>query len=182
MLERLLAQPEEKSEPKLPSNTYKVLYDGQCEICQSCVSWLKTLDHENRTVPLPISSEVLPSVDSRLRMEDCLRQLHVITPKGEIRVGWDAVAHLAHLFRPTWLIGMLGRAFPFRNLGRLLYGFVATNRYSLSKCRVGRAALRNLKKYGSKPGSTRSGHVIRSVFSFGCLSCSGQGSPPRHRG
>jgi len=137
MLERPLPNPEEKSEPKLPSNTYKVLYDGQCEICQSCVSWLKTLDHENRTVPLPISSEVLSSVDSRLCMEDCLRQLHVITPKGEIRVGWDAVAHLAHLFRPTWLIGMLGRAFPFRNLGRLLYGFVATNRYSLSKCRGG---------------------------------------------
>jgi glyoxylase-like metal-dependent hydrolase (beta-lactamase superfamily II) len=76
-------------------------------------------------------------VDSRLRIDECLRQLHVIAPDGEILVGWDAVAALARLFTPTWLIGFLGQHFPFRNAGRLLYGFVATNRYSLSKCRGG---------------------------------------------
>ncbi len=101
------------------------------------MSWLKALDREKRSVCLPISADVLASVDSRLRMEDCLRQLHVVTPEGEILVGWDAVAHLARLFRPTWLIGALGVRFPFRNVGRLLYGFVARNRYSLSKCRGG---------------------------------------------
>jgi ribonuclease/clavin/mitogillin len=116
---------------------YSVLYDGQCEICQGCVAWLKTLDHENKTICLPISAEVLSAVDSRLQMDECLRQLHVVTPKGEIFVGWDAVATLARLFPSTWLIGTLGQWIPFRNIGRLLYGFVATNRYSLSKCRGG---------------------------------------------
>jgi len=116
---------------------YRVLYDGQCEICQACVSWLKTLDHENKTICLPISAEVLSAVDSRLQMDECLRQLHVVTPEGEIHVGWDAVACLARLFRSTWLIGVLGQRFPFRNAGRLLYAFVAKNRYSLSKCRGG---------------------------------------------
>jgi glyoxylase-like metal-dependent hydrolase (beta-lactamase superfamily II) len=70
-------------------------------------------------------------------MDDCLRQLHVVTPEGEILIGWDAVARLARLFPATWLIGALGRHFPFRNVGRWLYGFVASNRYSLSKCRGG---------------------------------------------
>jgi glyoxylase-like metal-dependent hydrolase (beta-lactamase superfamily II)/predicted DCC family thiol-disulfide oxidoreductase YuxK len=116
---------------------YKVFYDGQCEICQACVAWLKALDRENKTLPLAISPEVLSAVDSRVRLEECLRQLHVVTPEGEILVGWDAVASLARLFPPTWIIGMLGQWFPFRNIGRLLYGFVATNRYSLSKCRGG---------------------------------------------
>jgi glyoxylase-like metal-dependent hydrolase (beta-lactamase superfamily II)/predicted DCC family thiol-disulfide oxidoreductase YuxK len=124
-------------EQPLASATYKVLYDGQCEICQACVAWLKALDHQQRTVCLPISAEVLSSLDSRLRIEDCLRQLHVVTPEGEIQVGWDAVASLARLFRPTWLIGALGLRFPFRNAGRLFYGYVAANRYSLSKCRGG---------------------------------------------
>ncbi len=87
--------------------TYTVLYDGQCEICQACVSWLKTLDHENKTMCLPINEEVLSSVDSRLRIDDCLRQLHVVTPEDEIYVGWDAVAHLACLFPATWLGGEL---------------------------------------------------------------------------
>jgi glyoxylase-like metal-dependent hydrolase (beta-lactamase superfamily II)/predicted DCC family thiol-disulfide oxidoreductase YuxK len=116
---------------------YSVLYDGQCEICQACVAWLKTLDRENKTLPLPISAEVLSTVDARLRMDECLRHLHVVTPEGEILVGWDAVATLARLFPSTRLIGVLGLRSPFRSAGRLLYGFVATNRYSLSKCRGG---------------------------------------------
>jgi glyoxylase-like metal-dependent hydrolase (beta-lactamase superfamily II)/predicted DCC family thiol-disulfide oxidoreductase YuxK len=116
---------------------YRVLYDGQCEICQACVSWLKTLDRENRAICLPISAEVMPTVDSRLRLDECLRQLHVVTPEGEIVAGWDAVACLARLCPSTWLIGVMGQRFPFRNAGRWLYGFVATNRYSLSKCRGG---------------------------------------------
>jgi len=116
---------------------YVVLYDGQCEICQAYVSWLKTLDHENKTMCLPISTAALSACDSRLRIDECLQQLHVVTPDGEIRVGWDAVTRLARLFPSTRLIGILGEWFPFRQMGRACYGFVARNRYSLSKCRGG---------------------------------------------
>src|ERR1700689_671808 len=87
---------------------YRVLYDGQCEICQACVAWLKTLDTRSQTVSLPISKDVLAAVDSRLDLSQCLRQLHVVTPEGEIHVGWDAVTCLARLFPSTWLIGVLG--------------------------------------------------------------------------
>ncbi len=72
----------EKLAEKNSTAKYRVLYDGQCEICQACVSWPKALDHENKTVCLPISAEVLPGVDSLLRMDECLRQLHVVTPEG----------------------------------------------------------------------------------------------------
>lgn len=121
-----------------PANAcFRVLYDGQCEICQACVAWLKTLDRSNQTISLPISADALADTDPRLSMEDCLRQLHVVSPEGEILVGWDAVACLARLFPSTWLIGFLGQQFPFRNLGRLVYGIVARNRYALSKCRGG---------------------------------------------
>ena len=119
------------------SGPYIVLYDGQCEICQACVSWLNVLDGNKKTSPVPISAETVSNLDARLSLEDCLRQLHVLTPDRELHVGWDAVACLACLFPATWLIGELGRAFPFHMLGRLLYGWVAANRYSLSKCRGG---------------------------------------------
>jgi glyoxylase-like metal-dependent hydrolase (beta-lactamase superfamily II)/predicted DCC family thiol-disulfide oxidoreductase YuxK len=123
---------EERESPK-----YRVFYDGQCEVCQACVSWLRVLDHECKTICLPVSEEALSSSDSRLRTDECLRQLHILTPSGEIIVGWDAVACLARLFSPTWLFGALGVRFPFRNLAALIYGFVAANRYALSKCRGG---------------------------------------------
>jgi len=124
-------------ELRIRKKLYQVLYDDQCEICQACVAWLKVLDRDRKTVCLPVREDVLASVDSRLKLQDCLRQMHVVTPQGEIRVGWDAVASLARLCPLTWLVGVLGQRFPFRNLGRLLYGYVATNRYSLSKCRGG---------------------------------------------
>lgn len=137
MAEQSLAEITATADNKFVPTQYRVLYDSQCEICQACVAWLKTLDHENKTLPLPMSAEVLSAVDSRLRLEECLRQLHVVTSEGDILVGWDAVASLARLFPSTWIIGKLGRWFPFRNIGRLLYGLVAANRYSLSKCRGG---------------------------------------------
>jgi len=84
-----------RGQPVPAPAAFKVLYDGQCEICQACVSWLKTLGDGTQTICLPISEEVLSSLDSRLRMDDCLRQLHVVTPQGEILIGWDAVALLA---------------------------------------------------------------------------------------
>jgi predicted DCC family thiol-disulfide oxidoreductase YuxK len=117
-------------------STYTVLYDGQCEICQAGVSWLRTLDRQNKTTCLPISREAL-AIDSRLTLDDCLRELHVPSPEGDLYVGWDAVSQLARLFPSTRWVGVLGQFFPFRNLGRFLYGFVAANRYSLSKCRGG---------------------------------------------
>jgi len=133
-LVEIVARPQPENSTAL---SYRVLYDRQCEICQAFVAWLKTLDHHNKTFPLPISPEVLSAVDSRLTLDECLRQLHVVTPDGDILVGWDAVASLARLFPSTWIIGRLGQRSPFRNVGRLLYGFVAKNRYSLSKCRGG---------------------------------------------
>ena len=120
-----------------PSRVYTVLYDGQCEICQASVAWLHTLDKRGLVECRPIVPEELPQLASSLRIDDCLRQLHVVAPDGKILVGWDAVSALARLFRPTWVIGALGQVPPFRWLGRMAYGFVAANRYSLSKCRGG---------------------------------------------
>ena len=137
MSDQSVAEPAANSNTDATTSKYRVLYDGQCELCQASVAWLKILDQKQQTLALPISEEILSAVDPRLGLDECLRQLHVVTPRGEVLVGWDAVASLAALFPTTWLIGALGGLFPFRNAGRLLYGFIARNRYSLSKCRGG---------------------------------------------
>jgi len=119
------------------TTAYTVLYDGQCEICQAGVSWLRILDRKQRTNCVPLSAEALATLDAGLRIEDCLRQLNIVAPDGRVYVGWDAVTCLARLCPATWLVGVLGQVFAFRSIGQLLYGFVAANRYSLSKCRGG---------------------------------------------
>lgn len=158
-----------------------MLYDGQCEICQACVSWVKTIDRHNLTVCLPISAEVLLEVDSRLRMDECLRQLHVVTPQGEIYVGWDAVTCLARRFPSTSVIGVVGQWFPFRQIGRLLYGFVARNSIHSASAGVALAAWRSRNRYEGKQTWERSGHVIQSDFFCGCRSWRGQASRLRYK-
>lgn len=135
---------------------YRVFFDDQCEVCQACVSWLKTLDGAGKTQCVGVSSAAPSALGSRLRLDDCLRQLHVVTPESEVLVGWEAVACLARLFPATWVIGRLGQFFPLRNLGRAIYGFVARNRYSLSKCRGGACSV-------AKP------EAVRRQASFGAF-------------
>lgn len=119
------------------TNTYKVLYDDQCEICQAGASWLRLLDGRGLTECVAISAEALAGINARLELEACLRELHVVDPEGNILVGWDAVARLARLFPATWPVGALGSVWPFRAAARAAYRFVARNRYALSKCRGG---------------------------------------------
>src|SRR5688572_27387900 len=120
------------------TGAHDVIYDGQCEICQAGVSWLKALDGKNHLVVChPIDPQTLASIHKDLRIEDCLRELHVVKPNGEIVVGWDAVATLARLFPATWIIGALGVVPGLRGLFAAFYRVVARNRYALSKCRGG---------------------------------------------
>jgi predicted DCC family thiol-disulfide oxidoreductase YuxK len=113
------------------------IYDGQCEICQAFVSWLRLLDRKDQVAALPIDAETLAQVHPDLKLDDCLRELHVISPSGQVYRGWNAVAVLARLFPPTFLIGWLGSMLPFRWIGIAGYRFVARNRYAISKCRGG---------------------------------------------
>ncbi|MGH9722515.1 MAG: DCC1-like thiol-disulfide oxidoreductase family protein [Bryobacteraceae bacterium] len=111
-----------------------VFYDSQCEVCQAGVSWLKLLDRHRRVECVPISSDSIRRAG--LDPDACARQLHVVTPDG-VRAGWHAVTYLARLFPATWLIGALGAVPPLRWLGHSVYGWIARNRYALSKCRGG---------------------------------------------
>jgi predicted DCC family thiol-disulfide oxidoreductase YuxK len=124
---------------------YAVLYDEQCEVCQAFVAWLRLLDRSRRVDCVPIGPASLAILFPDLSLEACLREIHVVTPQGDLRVGWDGVARLARLFPVTWPIGALGGLPGFRALGRILYRWVAANRYALSKCRGGTCRMAHLE-------------------------------------
>lgn len=123
-----------------------VLYDGQCEICQAGVTWLKLLDRRGSTRPVPIEEADLAALHPALAIEDCLRELHVVRKDGSVLRGWTAVAWLARRSWYTWPLGALGSLPPFRWLGSLLYRWVAANRYLISKCRGGACRVASLPR------------------------------------
>ncbi len=108
-----------------------VVYDERCHFCQALVRRLRRLDRHQRLAYMPAEIEILPQVHPALTLEACQREMHVVTPEGQILAGWDGVVYLARLFPLTWLIGVLGDIVPFRWLGRRLYRFVARHRSGL---------------------------------------------------
>ncbi len=141
---------------------FLVPYDGQCEVCQAGISWLRALDRRSRTSPVPVEEAALPP---GLTLEECLRELHVVGPDNRVWRGWSAVARLARLFPWTWLVGAIGAVPPFSWIAHFLYRWVARNRYSLSRCRGG--ACRS-----SRPETTRAKASFISFWScrlFGFL-------------
>jgi glyoxylase-like metal-dependent hydrolase (beta-lactamase superfamily II)/predicted DCC family thiol-disulfide oxidoreductase YuxK len=125
-----------------------VFYDDQCEVCQAGVSWIRLLDRERKVDCIPLSN---PSPHTPPE-GDCMRELHVTTPDGDVFRGAEAVSKLACLFGPTRWIGKLSRLPGLRTLSALAYRWIATNRYQLSKCRGGRCNLAE-SKTASKLGS-----------------------------
>ncbi|HUK87856.1 MAG TPA: DUF393 domain-containing protein, partial [Terriglobales bacterium] len=98
---------------------YRVLYDGQCEICQAFVSWLRLLDRQRQAECIPIELADLPSLHPDLALDGCLRELHIVSSGGRVYRGWSAVARLARLSPWSWLVGAVGAVPPFRWLGSL---------------------------------------------------------------
>jgi len=129
---------------------YIAIYDEQCEVCQAFVSWLRILDRHHRVLPVPIVAELLSTIDPHLAVEECLRELHVLTPGGDTRRGWSAVAELARLFPSTFLVGWLGRIPPLLWIGEIAYKFFARNRYAVSKCRGGACRVARLDQVRKK--------------------------------
>src|SRR5207249_10953456 len=117
---------------------YRVIYDEQCEVCQAGVSWLKILDHNKRVAVHPIDPGILHTIHLTLKVEECLRELHVVSPGGEVAAGADAVRLLARLFPETRVIGTIAGVPGIGVISRVLYRFVALSPYPLPQCR-GRA-------------------------------------------
>ena len=120
-----------------PTVGFDVFYDEQCEVCQAFASWLRLLDRRARVRCVGLGVDALRARGLDGRLDECLRDLHVVRHDGRTYVGWDAVAALARLFPSTWILGALGAVPPLSSLARRLYRWVADHRYAVSKCRGG---------------------------------------------
>jgi glyoxylase-like metal-dependent hydrolase (beta-lactamase superfamily II)/predicted DCC family thiol-disulfide oxidoreductase YuxK len=117
---------------------WRLWYDDQCEVCQAGVAWLRWLDRgRGRVDPIQLSRALEEGALPRAGVEELSRHLHVAAPDGRLLVGASAVAALARLFALTTPVGRLAQLPGLAWLADRLYGWVAANRYSLSRCRGG---------------------------------------------
>lgn len=104
------------------------------------MAWLGWLDRGRGRVVATALSDVGAGVAASppgVVIDDLLRHLHVRTPSRELVVGAEAVATLARCFPLTWLVGWMAGLPGLSHVAARLYGWIAANRYSLSRCRGG---------------------------------------------
>jgi predicted DCC family thiol-disulfide oxidoreductase YuxK len=113
------------------------VYDGQCEICQAAVSWIRLLDRRGAVRCVAITDGPLADVHPALALDECLAQLHVVDSDGRIDVGWQAVARIAEAIPLARPLATLDRNPVTRAVADRVYGYVARNRHQFSTCRGG---------------------------------------------
>lgn len=107
------------------------LYDGSCGLCQKTVAVLRRLDLFGR-IEFHDALRDWPAVQvafPRLRQEDCLDTIHVVTASGDVRTGFDAYRAIAWSIPLFWPVAPLLYVPGVPFAGRKVYARVARNRH-----------------------------------------------------
>ena len=66
-----------------------VVYDNICPYCRSATQHIKQLDWEGRFKFLSYRDPLTYKIFPNLRMEECEKDIHMVTPKGEVLMGYE---------------------------------------------------------------------------------------------
>jgi predicted DCC family thiol-disulfide oxidoreductase YuxK len=86
--------------------TYGLIFDGACGLCQRTIIVVRSLDLLHRVEFLDAANQ-WPPIEKRfpgLDRERCLAEMHVCTPRGQIRTGFYAYRALAWVLPLGWLV------------------------------------------------------------------------------
>lgn len=110
---------------------YLLIYDGMCRLCTAATDLARRLDQYNLVEMIPAHEVDLASLPAPVSRDDLLREIHLLSPAGELFRGADAVAVLSGLLPRTRLVGAFLRLPLIRNLARPLYRAIARRRTSI---------------------------------------------------
>lgn len=111
------------------TTTYDIFMDGSCSFCQWTRAKVAPYDSRSRLRFLDYNDPAV-AAQSPFSRQELDREMHVRTPDGTWKRGFEAwLALLRVLPKLAWL-GRIAGLPPFRWLGPSAYEFVAKHRYS----------------------------------------------------
>ena len=114
-----------------------ILFDGQCPLCIRSMRLLLLFDWLGRFICLDFRQEQVSKLISCVSVEQLEEQMVLITPLGDIKVGFESwryiVCRLPLFFIPAYLLYLPIVA----GLGDRLYRMVARSRLGLVHCPPG---------------------------------------------
>jgi predicted DCC family thiol-disulfide oxidoreductase YuxK len=109
-----------------------VLYDGSCGLCNRTIAMVRALDLLGRVEVLDALAD-WPRVSVRwpaLDQSACLEDMHVVTDRGRVHVGFHGYRALAWHLPLGWLFLPILYTPGVPALGRRVYSYVARRRHS----------------------------------------------------
>ena len=105
---------------------FKLIYDGECNLCIRCVGLLRRVAKEQvEFLPFQSSREMIPQIS----INDCQRSIHCVDLKGNIFQGAEAIFRtLACVRMGKWPLWMYKNAPGFSLVAEYAYKIVSKNR------------------------------------------------------
>ena len=115
-----------------PRPIWKFYYDGDCGLCRGAVKCLDQLDFSRRVAWVPFQS--LAKLPDNLSQEDLDRSAYLVAEQGERHDGFDAFRKCTLKMPSLWLLAFIFWIPGIQVPGRVIYRWIAVNRYRLSRC------------------------------------------------
>jgi len=105
-----------------------VVYDGRCNFCRSQIAIIKFLDISGRFTFESCHEPVVRLRFEKIKYEDCLERMYVISMHNKIYGGIDAIKYISRKLLLLWPLALLIHV-PFtQHLWSQIYEYIARNR------------------------------------------------------
>ena len=118
------------AKPILRLNPLRLVYDGQCDFCKSCLLVIRFLD-VFRLITFVDSHDPDLLAATGVRFEDAEEAAYAVRPDGRQFAGFDAFRQVAWLLPATALLAPLLYLPGIPQLGRRAYTWIKNNRSRL---------------------------------------------------
>jgi predicted DCC family thiol-disulfide oxidoreductase YuxK len=109
-----------------------LIYDGTCPICSSTVTWIEENEKDGSFEMVPCQSEALDKRFPDVKLDECMKAMHLVLPDGKILGGEQALPEIFR--RLSWYrpVALLFRLPGMKVLSRIFYRWFADRRYRIS--------------------------------------------------
>jgi len=114
-------------------SAWYLIYDDNCPFCRGWIERVKRLDRNGLVRLAPLSNPPANMAIKSPDKEALMREIHLVSPDGDLFKGADAVSRLAVMFPRTRLAGVILSAPVIRIFARYVYRVVARWRYGVAK-------------------------------------------------
>lgn len=108
-----------------------LLWDGECGLCAAAAAWVARRDRAGRLAVVPYQQAPSPPMNAALA-DECRRAVHLVTGRGEVLRGEEAVVSVLATLGYRRLARLAG-AGPGRWLVAVAYRWVSRHRRWLSR-------------------------------------------------